>query len=143
VAGLDVVRGKPVANQMVLVKAEEMAKALDAAGKVDLYGIYFDSDKSDLKPDSNATLEEIARLLKSDAALKLEVGGHTDNTGTAARNLTLSQQRAAAVVKALTTSHGIAAPRLAAKGYGDARPVSSNADEAGRSKNRRVELRKM
>ena len=143
VVGLDVILSKAIANKMVVVKADDMAKALADAGKIDLYGIYFDVDKSDIKPESNATLAEIATLLKDDPLLKLEVGGHTDNTGSAEHNVKLSQTRADAVVRALTMAHGIDAARLQAKGYGDTAPVASNDNDAGRSKNRRVQLRKI
>lgn len=143
VAVLDVVTGATVANKMVLVKADYMAKSIAATGKVDLYGIYFDVDKSDVKSESNDTLGEIAKLMKSDASLRLEVGGHTDNTGKADHNLKLSQDRAAAVVKALTTKYGVDPKRLTAKGYGDTMPVAPNATDEGRAKNRRVQLRKI
>lgn len=84
--------------------------------------------------------KEIAKLLKADAKLKLYVVGHTDNAGTFDYNLRLSKDRAAAVVTALTAKHGIAAARLLPFGAGPAAPVASNDAEAGRAKNRRVEL---
>ncbi|MGN6514931.1 MAG: OmpA family protein [Rhizomicrobium sp.] len=143
VAVLDIVTGAAVANKMVMVKAGDMAKSIAATGKIDLYGIYFDVDKSDLKPESNDTLGEIAKLMKSEASLKLEVGGHTDNTGKADHNLKLSQDRAAAVVKALTTKFGVDPKRLTAKGYGDTKPVAPNTTDEGKAKNRRVQLRKV
>lgn len=99
--------------------------------------------KTEIKPESKATLDEVAVLLKIDRALKLEVSGHTDKTGNAAHNLALSQGRAAAVVQALVKSYGISAARLRAKGYGDTRPVAPNDTEPNRAKNRRVELRKL
>lgn len=83
---------------------------------------------------------EVAKLLKADAALKVWVVGHTDATGVAAQNLTLSAARAAAVVQALVQKHGIEARRLGSFGAGPYAPVASNADESGRAKNRRVEL---
>jgi outer membrane protein OmpA-like peptidoglycan-associated protein len=143
VVALDVVTGAAVANKMVLVKAEDMAAALGKAGKIDLYGIYFDTDKSDIKAESNDTLDEIAKLLKIDASLKLEVSGHTDNTGKHDHNMKLSQARAAAVVKALSTKYGIDGKRLVAKGYGETKPVAPNNTDEGKGKNRRVELRKI
>jgi outer membrane protein OmpA-like peptidoglycan-associated protein len=143
VAVLDVVIGATVANKMVLVKAGDMAKTIAATGKIDLYGIYFDVDKSDIKPESNDTLGEIAKLMKSETSLKLEVGGHTDNTGKAGHNLELSQARADAVVKALTAKYGVDAKRLIAKGYGDTKPVAPNNTDEGKAKNRRVQLRKV
>jgi outer membrane protein OmpA-like peptidoglycan-associated protein len=120
-----------------------LAQTLAATGKVDVYGILFDFDKADIKPASKPTLDEIGKLLKDDPALKLEVAGHTDSTGAAAHNLVLSQRRAAAVVTALVRGYGIAPNRLIAKGYGDTKPVASNAAEEGKAKNRRVELRKL
>jgi len=143
VALVDLVAAKPVQNQMVVVKAADMADALAAKGFVDLYGVYFDTDRTEVKPQSKATLDEVATLMKIDRSLRLEVSGHTDNTGSAQHNLTLSQGRADAVVQALVSQYGIDRSRLVAKGYGDTKPVASNADEAGKAKNRRVELRKI
>jgi OOP family OmpA-OmpF porin len=140
---LDLVAAKPVANQMVTVKATDMADALAAKGFVDLYGVYFDTDKTAVKPESDATLNEVATLLKIDRSLKLEVSGHTDNSGAAAHNLTLSQGRALAVVQTLVSKYGIDAGRLTAKGYGDTKPVAPNTNAANMAKNRRVELRKL
>ena len=139
----DVVVSKPVANKMVLLKAADMADALRTKGSVDIYGIYFDTDQSAIKPESAPTLEEVASLLKIDGGLKLEVSGHTDNTGEKAHNLKLSEARAQAVVKALTSSYGIEGKRLVAKGYGDAKPVAPNTSDENKAKNRRVELRKI
>jgi OOP family OmpA-OmpF porin len=143
VIGVDVVTAKDPNYRPVEVKAEAMAKALSTTGKVDIYGIYFDTDKAELKPESKGTLEEVAKLLKADPALKLEVAGHTDNTGAAAHNMQLSAGRAAAVVNALVGSYGIDRARLQAKGYGDSKPVAPNDNEPNRAKNRRVELRKL
>ena len=140
---VDVVVGQAVENKMIQPKAEEMSKALAQTGKVDIYGILFDVDKTDIKPQSKPTLDEVAKLLKSDAALKLEVAGHTDNSGGADHNMKLSEGRAAAVVQGLVKDYGINSARLQAHGYGDTRPVASNDTEDGRSKNRRVELRKL
>ena len=112
----DVVVGKPLGNQMVTVKAADMADALANKGFIDLYGVYFDTDKTDVKPESDATLSEVASLLKIDRSLKLEVSGHTDNTGASAHNMTLSQGRADAVVAALVGKYGIDKSRLVSKG---------------------------
>lgn len=143
VIGVDVITAKQINYRMVEVKADDMAKALSAAGKIDLYGILFDIDKTNLKPESKKTLDEVAKLLQSDPTLKLEVAGHTDNTGSADHNMELSSGRAAAVVDALVTSYGIDKSRLVAKGYGDTMPVAPNDTAEGRAKNRRVELKKM
>jgi outer membrane protein OmpA-like peptidoglycan-associated protein len=140
---LDMVGAKAVADQMVTVKAADLADALASKGVVDLYGVYFDTDKTAVKPESDATLGEVATILKIDHSLKLEVSGHTDNTGGAGHNLTLSQGRAQAVVQALVSKYGIDPARLVAKGYGDTKPVAPNSTEDGKAKNRRVELRKI
>ncbi|MDE2227848.1 MAG: OmpA family protein [Alphaproteobacteria bacterium] len=141
--GVDIVAAKAVENQMVVVKAADMADALATKGKVDLYGVYFDTDKAIVKPESKPTLDEVANLLKIDRSLKLEIAGHTDNTGDKAHNQKLSEDRAKAVVDALVKQYGIDPKRLQAKGYGDTKPVASNDTDAGRAKNRRVELRKL
>src|ERR1700687_1205573 len=120
-----------------------MAKSLSATGKVDIYGIYFDVDKTVVKPESSSTLQEVAKLLKDNPALKLLVAGHTDSTGAAEHNMKLSEGRAVSVVKALVTQYGVAGARLQSKGFGDTQPVAPNASEDGRAKNRRVELRKV
>ena len=140
---VDAVTATQVVNQMVVVKAADMADQLASKGVVDLYGIYFDTDKTDLKPDSTPTLDEVANLLKIDRSLKLEISGHTDNTGDKAHNQKLSEGRASAVVKLLVTKYGIAASRLVAKGYGDTKPVAPNTTDDGRAKNRRVELKRI
>lgn len=118
---------------------DKLAKALDDVGHVALYGIYFDSDKSVLRPDSEATLVQIQKLLASHPAMNLEIQGHTDNTGTRPHNDTLSQDRAASV-KAWLVGHGIGGGRLTAKGYADTKPVAANGTPEGRALNRRVEL---
>jgi OmpA-OmpF porin, OOP family len=137
---LDVVDAVPIDTGMVTVDAASMAKDIAGTGHVALYGIYFDTDKADLKAASQPALQEIAKLLKQDASLKLYIVGHTDNVGTFAYNMGLSERRAAAVVKELTVSHGIAAARLQPAGVGMLSPVAPNEREEGRARNRRVEL---
>jgi OOP family OmpA-OmpF porin len=127
-------------DQVVTADAASMAAAIGNTGRVALYGIYFDFDKADLKPESKPALDEIAKLLAQDPQLKLYVVGHTDNVGEIGYNMTLSQARAEAVVKALVTGYKIDAGRLKPYGVGPLSPVSSNASEEGRAKNRRVEL---
>jgi OOP family OmpA-OmpF porin len=143
VIGVDVISSRQADYRPVEVKAPEMAKALSATGRIDIYGIFFDVDKTELKAESQATLEEVAKLLKSDPSLRIEVAGHTDNTGGADRNMKLSVGRAAAVVNALVNTYGIDKTRLQPKGYGDTKPVGPNDSDQGRAKNRRVELRKL
>lgn len=137
---LDVIEVQPMQTGQVVVDAGVMAREIAANGRVALYGIYFDTDKADVKPESQAALVEIAKLLKQDAALKLLVVGHTDNAGNFDYNLDLSRRRAQAVVQALVATHGADAARLKPWGVGYSAPVASNRAEDGRARNRRVEL---
>jgi len=137
---LDIVEAAPMEKKMVTVDAGAMAKSIATQGTIALYGIYFDTDKADLKPESDPTLEEIAKLLGDDAGLKLYVVGHTDGVGSFDYNMDLSKKRAQAVVRELTGKYGIAGGRLKSAGVGFLAPVGSNEDEEGRAKNRRVEL---
>ncbi|MCY1535202.1 type VI secretion system peptidoglycan-associated domain protein [compost metagenome] len=138
---LQVVEAKAMQTGQVSVPdAAAMQKALAASGKVAVYGVYFDTDKADVKAESKAALDEMGKLLQADAALKVYIVGHTDNQGSLARNMELSQKRADAVAKALAESYQIPASRLSAKGVASLAPVASNDAEEGRAKNRRVEL---
>ncbi|MEQ1517947.1 MAG: OmpA family protein, partial [Usitatibacteraceae bacterium] len=121
-----------------VVTASKLLDELNAKGFVTLY-INFDTNKSDIKPDSQGTVAEVAKLLKSQAALKISIEGHTDNVGQAPANKVLSENRAKSVMKALV-AQGIGANRLSAVGYGQEKPVADNRTEEGRAKNRRVEL---
>lgn len=139
-ARVDIIETKPMAQRMVTVTSDEMSSDISKAGRVALYGILFDFNKTDLKPESTPTLQEIAKLLEKDAALKLIVTGHTDNAGTFESNRDLSQRRTAAVVAALTSQYHVAPARLVPFGASFAAPVAPNTTEEGRAKNRRVEL---
>lgn len=139
-AAVDIIEVRPMQQNMVVVKADEMSKEISLHGKVALYGIFFDTDQATIKPESKATLEEIAKLLQQEPNLSLHVVGHTDNTGTFEHNLDLSKRRADAVKTALNKEYGIAAGRLTPNGVANLAPVASNASEEGRAKNRRVEL---
>ena len=99
-----------------------------------------DTGKSTIKPESAQAVGEVAKLLAADPGLKVYVVGHTDNVGGVDGNVTLSQDRADAVLQALIRDHGIDAARLRAYGCGQFAPVASNDTEEGRTKNRRVEL---
>lgn len=120
--------------------AAEIQGALAQEGKKALYGIYFDTGKAEVKPESAAQLEQVAALLRQDPNLKLYVVGHTDSVGTLEANLDLSRRRAQAVVTALVGQYKVATTRLSAQGLASLAPVASNADETGRALNRRVEL---
>jgi outer membrane protein OmpA-like peptidoglycan-associated protein len=140
VAIVHVIEPKARDKKMVVVKAEEMAKAIDVAGRIALYGILFDTDKADLKPESDATLAEIGALLKSNPALNVVIVGHTDNVGAFDYNIDLSKRRAAAVVAALAKRFQLPADRLKSAGVGMVSPTAANTTEEGRAKNRRVEV---
>lgn len=137
-----IVEGKPMeqGNVTASLNAADMAKGLSTEGKVAVYGLYFDTDKSDIKPESKAALAEMAKLMQQNAQLKVYIVGHTDNQGSVARNLDLSQKRAEAVIRALSSDYKVDARRLSAKGVASYAPVASNDNDAGREKNRRVEL---
>jgi len=131
---------KPMQSDLITVDAASLANDINRTGHAAVYGIYFDTGKADVKPESDATLKEVAKLLQGDPELKLYVVGHTDNVGTLPSNMDLSRRRADAVTQVLTTKYGVAAASLSAQGDGPTAPVASNDSEEGRAKNRRVEL---
>jgi len=127
-------------EQRVEFTEAELARALNEKGSVALYGILFDTGKATIKSESAGILGSVGALLKADAALRIEIRGHTDNVGAAAANLKLSEDRAASVKAYLVKTFGIAADRLATAGFGDTKPVADNSSDKGRAQNRRVEL---
>jgi OmpA-OmpF porin, OOP family len=131
---------KEAMKQDIVADASSMASSIRETGKVAVYGIYFDTGKATLKPESQPTLIEIAKLLKTDTGLKLYVVGHTDNTGAFDANMKLSMDRAAAVVNALVSKQSVNAASLKACGDGPTSPVATNDTEEGKALNRRVEL---
>jgi len=138
VVHLDIVES--AAMEAGKVTAAQMQTALGEEGHVALYGIYFDTAKAVIKPESEPTLLEITALLKAQPAMKLYVVGHTDGTGDATSNLDLSMRRALAVVGELVTRRGVDGARLTAAGVGPYAPIAPNSTDAGRARNRRVEL---
>jgi outer membrane protein OmpA-like peptidoglycan-associated protein len=137
---VEIIETKTMDRNMVKIDAATMEKGLNIEGKIALYGILFDTDKADIKPESKPQLEEMAKLLRSEASLKVYIVGHTDNQGTLEHNIGLSQRRAEAVVRALSLDYGVDSRRLTPKGLANFAPVASNQSEDGRAKNRRVEL---
>lgn len=131
---------KKAMEQAVLADAAQMAREIKNNGKVALYGIYFDTDKAIIKPESAATIKEIAGFLKENPSMKIYVVGHTDSDGSFEHNDRLSGERAKSVVRELTGKYGIATGRLAGYGVGPLCPVRSNKSGEGKAKNRRVEL---
>ena len=138
---VQVLQGEAMATgQVSVTDAEAMAAGIDAVGKIALDNIYFDFGSAVLLPDSDAAIAEIARLLTDRPALQVYLVGHTDSVGTLEANLTLSRDRAQAVVNALEGRFGVASGRAVPAGVGPLAPVASNATEAGRQLNRRVEI---
>ena len=113
-------------DQHIVADAAALGGDIRTTGHVAVFGIFFDTNRSEVKPDSKPALEEIARLLKQDPAMRLKVVGHTDMTGALDANMKLSQARAEAVVQALVSQYGIAATRLKGYGVGPLAPVATN-----------------
>ena len=143
VALVHVLEPKPRDQKMVVVKADEMSKAISASGRIALYGIFFDTDKADVKIESNPTLNEISNMLVADQRLAILIVGHTDNQGAYDYNLDLSKRRAEAVVRILTANFKVDPKRLRAAGVGMLAPAATNDADEGRAKNRRVEVVKL
>jgi OOP family OmpA-OmpF porin len=131
---------REIMNQEITANAEAMGNDINSTGHVSVYGIYFDSGKAEIKPESDTAIVQISKLLKNNESLKLYVVGHTDNVGTIDANMKLSKDRADAVVNALVSKYGIVASRLKSFGVASLAPVLSNDTEEGKAKNRRVEL---
>lgn len=140
VTDLAIVEARPMETGLVKVDPKALLNDIERTGHASIYGIYFDTGKAVVKPRSKQALGAIAKLLKSKPALKLYVVGHTDNAGTLDYNMGLSRRRADAVVAVLVKKYGIAAARLRPEGVGPLAPVLANTSQAGRAKNRRVEL---
>lgn len=113
---------------------------LETDATITLKNIFFDTNKSEIKPESQVELDNIVKLLKDNPTLKISIQGHTDNVGKPADNLKLSNDRAKAVITYLT-SKGIEAGRLSSQGFGATVPVADNSTEEGRAQNRRTELK--
>jgi outer membrane protein OmpA-like peptidoglycan-associated protein len=136
---LQICESKAMATGQVTVDAKAMAQGLSQDGHIPLYGIHFGTNSATINADSNSTLGEMASLMKSQPELKVYIVGHTDNSGSLENNLTLSSQRAQAVVKALQDM-GVPANRMAPKGMASFSPVATNETDEGKARNRRVEL---
>lgn len=120
--------------------AIDLKESIDRDGKAVLYGILFDTGKSDIKPESFGSIQKIIDYLNSNPKVKVIVVGHTDNTGNYSSNIELSKARAESIKNHLITNGQIDAARLMAEGVGPLCPVSSNTIEDGRKLNRRVEI---
>jgi OmpA-OmpF porin, OOP family len=125
-------------EQAVVTNAQALAAGLSATGQATVQGIFFDSGKAAIKPESEAAIAEIAKLLAGSPEMKVAVVGHTDGWGDWDANMRLSEARASAVMAMLASKFGVAAERLTAFGNGSYAPVASNATDEGRARNRRV-----
>lgn len=131
-----------IKNIRIAAGGIDIYKQATTDAKIVTHGILFDVDKATIKPESMGTINQIFNVLQKNSSLKYEIDGHTDNSGTSAHNLTLSQQRADAV-KTQLVSMGIDASRLTTKGLGDTKPIDKNDTPEGKANNRRVEFIKM
>ncbi len=104
-----------------------------------LKNVFFDSGSAHLKSSSDFELDRVAQMLKDAKNLKMQINGHTDNVGSEAANLLLSEQRAKAVYDYLI-QQGVSANQLTYKGFGESQPIDTNDSEEGRSNNRRTEM---
>ncbi|MDR1860133.1 MAG: OmpA family protein [Bacteroidales bacterium] len=129
-------------NFRIAKGAKPLYDRLTTDGKIITYGITFDVGKSTIKPESMSEINRIATLMKENPDLKFSVEGHTDNTGSAATNQTLSDARSKAVLDKLVEL-GIDSSRLSSAGKGQNSPIADNSTDEGRAKNRRVEFVKM
>ena len=119
---------------------KKILAGIEETGRIAIYGINFDFDRADIRPDSEPTLDEIAAVLKQNPKLKIYIVGHADIIGDFNYNVRLSKTRAQAVVDALVSRYGIARNRLTAFGLGQMSPIATNDNDEGRLRNRRVEL---
>lgn len=139
-SGID---SQPMITNVRFAEGNKPTKDPFAAGKFVTYGIYFDSGSDVVKAESAPVLRQMAAYLEANAAVKVQIDGHTDNQGTAAGNLDLSKRRAASVARILSDQFKIAADRFKTDGLGDTKPVASNDNAEGRATNRRVEFTKL
>lgn len=129
-------------EQVIEATADGWAEQINKNGRVSVYGINFDTGKATLRPESEKVLEEVAKLLTANPDWYLLVAGHTDDVGSDAVNLPLSQKRAEAVI-AWLGGKGIERQRLTGAGFGARKPLADNATDEGKAKNRRVDLIKL
>lgn len=125
------------------IDAESIAEMLERYGHVPINGVQFITGRQELQPSSAAILGEVATMLKDHPTWHVRIEGHTDNSGSKTLNLNMSFFRASSVANWLVTSGGVKRSRLDPKGLGDTKPIADNTTEAGRAKNRRIELVKI
>ena len=140
VARIDVLKTKPLTKRLVTVKAEEITQQLNTSGRIALYGIQFDFNKADIKPESTESLTEIGKFLTSNPTVKIIITGHTDSVGDFEFNRSLSEKRASSVLDYLASKYQVSKDRLLSFGASFSSPIASNTTEEGKAKNRRVEI---
>lgn len=123
-----------------MVSAENIAKGIQTDGHIAVYDILFETGKSDIKPESDAAIKNVADYMNTNPAKKFYIVGHTDNVGDFAANMTLSENRAKSVLNELVTKYGVKAENLKAYGVSSLAPIANNAAEEGKKKNRRVDI---
>jgi len=112
---------------------------IEAGGTVVLENVFFDTDKFILKDQSKVELQKLIEFMLHNKEVKIQISGHTDNTGDKQKNITLSDNRAKSVTEYLIAK-GIAKERLTYKGYGDSKPLVPNDSETHKAMNRRTEF---
>lgn len=122
------------------MQTESFKEQLETSGKIILYGIYFDFNKSTIRPESRVVIKQLAELLNTFKSFTVSIDGHTDDVGTEHYNQKLSEARAQAVIKMLVGEYDVDRAQLSFNGYGESKPINNNTTEAERAKNRRVEV---
>ena len=129
-----------ISNFRIAAGFPDMRNKLITEGKLITYGILFDVNSDKIKPESFATIKEIANILKENPTAKVKITGHTDSDGADDLNLDLSKRRSEAVKKELVTTYGIESSRLETEGKGESEPIAPNDSGINKAKNRRVEF---
>ncbi|MBN2806856.1 MAG: OmpA family protein, partial [Prolixibacteraceae bacterium] len=132
-----------VSNLKITTAAPDMRSKLITEGKLVTYGITFDVNKADIKPESYGTLKSIAEVLKENPEVRVKIVGHTDSDGDDALNLDLSKRRAESVKNELAKNHGIDSSRMEIEGAGEKQALAPNDTPANKAQNRRVEFLKL
>jgi OOP family OmpA-OmpF porin len=137
---VEAVEQKPEAMATPVASAVRIASALRVQGRIALYNIHFADDRATMRPDSRAVLEQVSAMLHATPAMKLIIVGHSDASGTLAHGMELTAARAQAVVQSLVKNWKVSVAQVTSIGIGPVSPLASNANEAGRALNRRIEL---
>ena len=132
-----------ISNLRFTTAAPDTRSKLITEGKLISYGIYFDSGKDIVKPESYGALSNIAKVLNENPGVRVMITGHTDSDGDAGANLDLSRRRAASVKNELTKAFGVEVSRMETDGKGETAPIGSNSAAEGKAQNRRVEFTKL